>query len=169
MHDGTTARRHDGPWGDRTTGRWSCEKRKRGCISSLCRRAVVPRGPEALVAEHNDNLFVAEYGGNLLGGAELLWNRTCPVGQEAGAELSKLYILEHFCGRRVGRGLLEIVQDKVRERGGTGLWLEVWVENLRAIAFYKHRGFVDIGQNDFQMEVNRYENRVMRKELPREL
>lgn len=50
-------------------------------------------------------------------------------------------LLPRLQGRRFGRQLIEMTLDRLRQRGVKGVHLEVGVENLNAISFYRHLGF----------------------------
>jgi ribosomal protein S18 acetylase RimI-like enzyme len=45
--------------------------------------------------------------------------------------------------------------------GGSEIWLSVWEENRRAIAFYKKSSFIDIGTKDFWVGKDKQTDRVM--------
>lgn len=77
-------------------------------------------------------------------------------GEENGFEIDKLYVQGPFQGRGIGRRLLEAAAS----RYGRRFWLYTWVRN-RAIGFYKHFGFRDIGRYDFQVGDISVENRVL--------
>lgn len=120
---------------------------------------------EQLIARHPENLIVAVYKNNLVGVTEIEFDKKCPVEGIVAPELNKLYILEWFCGKGIGRRLLEEAEQVVRAKGNDQLWLWVLDSNARAISFYSKHGYKDIGQASFRMEVNTYENRVMVKKL----
>ncbi|WP_457555811.1 ribosomal protein S18-alanine N-acetyltransferase [Candidatus Pyrohabitans sp.] len=51
---------------------------------------------------------------------------------------------EHRC-RGIGRALMLAVEEELRKKGVTELWLEVRVSNTRAVKFYKRLGYVEKG------------------------
>ena len=116
-----------------------------------------------LIVQHSDCLIVAEYKGNLVGVAEIEFNKKSPVGNLIATELNKLYILEWFCGQGIGYKLLTEAEKIVREKSLNEMWLWVYKENHRAIQFYERQNYVCIGNAPFQMELNRYDNKVMVK------
>jgi len=120
---------------------------------------------EQTISSHPDNIVVAVYKDNLVGVAEIEFDKKCPVGNIIAPELNKLYILEWFCGMGVGYGLLSEVENTVRSAGIKEIWLWVYVLNERAISFYERQDYKWIGNAFFQMEFNRYENKVMLKRL----
>ena len=50
-------------------------------------------------------------------------------------------LLEHVRGRGLGRVLIDWLLDALRDRGATGVHLEVAADNANGIAFYEHLGF----------------------------
>jgi GNAT superfamily N-acetyltransferase len=116
-----------------------------------------------LIVQHSDCLIVAEYKGNLVGVAEIEFNKKSPVGNLIATELNKLYILEWFCGQGIGYKLLTEAEKIVREKSLNEMWLWVYEENHRAIQFYERQNYVCIRNAPFQMELNRYDNKVMVK------
>ena len=113
-----------------------------------------------------DAITVAVYNNNLVGVAEIAFVKQCPVNDIIAPELNKLYILEWFCGKGIGYQLLTEAEKTVRSKGLHEIWLWVLESNQRAIAFYEKQQYRHIGNASFQMEVNRYENKVMLKKLP---
>jgi GNAT superfamily N-acetyltransferase len=120
---------------------------------------------ENTISNHPGNIIVACYKDNLIGVAELVFNKKCPIDNIVAPELSKLYVLERFCGKGVGHRLLKEAEDIVKSSGINQVWLWVYVLNSRAITFYEEQQYKWIGNAYFQMEFNKYENKVMLKEL----
>lgn len=120
---------------------------------------------EKLINDSHENLIVAVYKNNLVGVAEIEFNKKCPVGEFTAPELNKLYILEWFCGKGIGEKLIKEAEKIIRSKGINQMWLWVLESNSRAIHFYKKHGYKEIGNASFQMQVNKYENVVMLKEL----
>jgi hypothetical protein len=58
---------------------------------------------ESIIHEQPDSILVAAYKNNLVGVAEIEYDKQTPVGGLVGPELNKLYILEWFCGTGIGR------------------------------------------------------------------
>jgi ribosomal protein S18 acetylase RimI-like enzyme len=54
-------------------------------------------------------------------------------------------LLEHVRGQGLGRQLIEWLLAQLRERGVTGVHLEVAKDNANGIAFYEHLGFTVLG------------------------
>ncbi len=99
-----------------------------------------------LVFIENDNLV-----GYAMANLQSTWEDTLN-----GYEIEKLYVQEHFQGKGIGRALL----SEMAIRNGGAFWLSTWVHNKKAIGFYKHLGFVEIGFKNFELEGEYHKNRV---------
>ena len=70
--------------------------------------------------------------------------RNRPADGVAGAapgEVQRIYFDQAWHGRGVGDTLMARCVDQARAWHCDVLWLGVWEENPRAIAFYRERGF----------------------------
>ncbi len=63
--------------------------------------------------------------------------------------MSRLYVLKEYYNFGFGKKLLEKAIEESKKQMQKGMWLKVWVENKRAIQFYKKMGFEIIGTSDF--------------------
>ncbi|NER18867.1 GNAT family N-acetyltransferase [Spongiivirga citrea] len=120
---------------------------------------------ENIIEKNPSRLIIAYQNGNPIGVAEIIYDSTCPIRKKAVPELSKLYVLERFYGKGIGFELMNEAEKEVRKNGFTEFNLEVYINNARAIAFYQRQGYTSIGNVDFPMEFNTYENLVMNKLL----
>lgn len=118
----------------------------------------------ALKANPN-SILVATYKGNVVAAAEIKFESVCSVNGFTAPELSKLYILEWFCGKGIGYNLLKEVEKTVVAAGQSKIWLWVYTLNPRAIKFYERQGYHIIGSAIYQMEENAYVNYAMEKSL----
>lgn len=134
-------------------------------FASFITRQFAPERLEHIMVKHPDNIMVAAYKNNLLGVAEIEFAKKCPINNIVAPELNKLYILERFCGLGIGYKLLDEAEKTVLSKGVKEMWLWVLESNDRAIAFYERQGYRHIGNASFQMEINKYENKVMRKQF----
>jgi diamine N-acetyltransferase len=64
-------------------------------------------------------------------------------------KLERFYLLREFYSRKLGDALLEFNLELSKHQLQKGMWLFVWVENLRAFKFYSKKGFEVVGQYDF--------------------
>lgn len=124
-----------------------------------------PSNLERTIVTNANSLAVAEFNGNLVGVVEIAYGNSCPIGNIVAPELNKLYVLDWFCGKGVGYKLLKMSETMVREQGASQMWLWVLSSNQRAISFYERQNYEWIGNASFQMEKNKYDNKVMVKQL----
>jgi GNAT superfamily N-acetyltransferase len=100
---------------------------------------------------NKDNIFNAVYyNGAPAGYAKLVFN--CPhpaVALQPVTKLERLYLLQKFHGLKLGYQLLQQAIDLSKAQGEGGMWLNVWKENKRAIAFYEKCGFQTVGESRF--------------------
>ncbi|MHC1774464.1 MAG: N-acetyltransferase family protein [Lentimicrobium sp.] len=106
-------------------------------------------------------ILIAEINEHLLGCIELAFNEVCPAGAVSGPEIAVLYVLERFCGKGIGKALLDQAVMKLKNAGYTNAWLTVYYKNENAIGFYKRQHFTEVGKTFFNLGENQYENKVM--------
>ncbi|MAU71974.1 MAG: GNAT family N-acetyltransferase [Pseudozobellia sp.] len=88
----------------------------------------------------------------LAGYSKLTLNATnsCVTAQSA-TKLDRLYLLKAFYGRDLGKELMLFNLNFSKQNHQQGMWLFVWKENPRAIAFYQKNGFKIVGEGDFKI------------------
>lgn len=64
-------------------------------------------------------------------------------------KMERLYLLEKFYNLGLGKELLTFNIQLAQKNKQAGIWVFVWIENTKAIAFYKKRGFKKVGNSDF--------------------
>ena len=67
----------------------------------------------------------------------------------APMELKRLYVARAWHGQRVAQALMDATIEAARGRGAGTLWLGVWEQNPRAVAFYAKYGFTRVGEHTF--------------------
>lgn len=113
------------------------------------------------ITDDNRVTFIAEIDNHCIGCIEIALNTECPVASVKAPEITILYVLERFLGRGIGKMLLDEASDALKRMNIDAVWLTVYYLNERAISFYEHNGFIEIGKAYFEMDGNRYENKVM--------
>jgi len=66
-------------------------------------------------------------------------------------KLERIYVLKEFYNMKLGLALLNFNIELSKNHNQTGMWLYTWVENERAVNFYKKAGFKIIGSYDFRI------------------
>lgn len=110
--------------------------------------------------------ILAESEGRLAGYAQL-HEAPAPasVTRPHPIELLRFYVDSPWHGRGVARLLMEAVFATARARGATSVWLCVWQQNPRAIAFYAREGFLTVGTQQFLLGTDVQLDWVMMREL----
>ncbi len=121
---------------------------------------------QAGLAEPDRHYWVAALGEALLGFVELkLHERSACVPARAQAEVARLYVLERFTRRGVGRRLLEESLAFAAAQGTETAWLSAYERNDRALAFYRTHGWQECGEYAFELEGAQYRNLVLASPL----
>jgi diamine N-acetyltransferase len=96
--------------------------------------------------------LLCEQEGRLVGFAQLRWGAApgCVVADAPG-EIQRLYVVSDCHGKGVARGLMDASLAEMTGRRSDVVWLGVWEQNPRAIAFYRKFGFVEVGAHVFSM------------------
>jgi len=101
-------------------------------------------GARVLVLEDAEN--------GMLGYAHL--RQTPPPAALAGRfalEISRFYVDRPWHGRGIARMLMSACIAEARSRGADALWLMVYQNNARAVAFYEKSGFRRSGTAQFKL------------------
>lgn len=80
-------------------------------------------------------------------------------------EVERIYVDQRQQGRGVGKALLDFSLEEGRRRGCDAIWLGVWENNAKAIAFYDRQGFVPFGKHDFVIGTDVQTDVLMRRPL----
>ena len=72
------------------------------------------------------------------------------VSDRNAVELSRLYLLASAQGTGTGAALLAAALAAIRDLGGATVWLGAYDRNVKALAFYARRGFVQVGTHEFE-------------------
>lgn len=66
-------------------------------------------------------------------------------------EIERIYVLKIYYGKNIGKLLFDKAVSLAKERHCKFIWLGVWEENKRAIAFYKKQGFIEFDKHIFKL------------------
>jgi ribosomal protein S18 acetylase RimI-like enzyme len=66
-------------------------------------------------------------------------------------EIHRIYVLQQFHGKKIGQLFVDKVLEIVNEYPAEYIWLGVWEENHRAIAFYTKNGFAEFDKHIFTL------------------
>ena len=123
-----------------------------------------PARVRAELADPDQTSWVAEEEGRLLGYAKV---GPCklphPDARERDGELHQIYVLGAAQGGGLGRALLDIALDHLAATRPGPVWLGVWTGNKRAQAFYRARGFAQVGRYAFAVGASADEDLIFRR------
>ena len=88
----------------------------------------------------------------------------CVVDRGA-VELSRLYLLAAAQGSGVGGALIVAAIDEIAALGGETVWLGAYDRNVKALAFYARRGFVQVGTHEFEFGGQIYADPVLTRRV----
>jgi ribosomal protein S18 acetylase RimI-like enzyme len=110
---------------------------------------------ENIAAELSDasNVFHFIYcNGELAGYSKIIYNTPYEnLTPPNSTKLERLYVLEKFYDRKLGKQLMDFNLNLAKQNGQSGVWLYVWTENHRAVRFYNNYGFQQIAETSFQI------------------
>lgn len=71
-------------------------------------------------------------------------------------KLERLYVLEKHHHLKLGLELFKFCVTFSKKHDQSGMWLYTWIENHKALAFYKKAGFKIVGSYDFKISDTHY-------------
>jgi diamine N-acetyltransferase len=116
------------------------------------------------LARPGSRFLILEINGQPAGFAHLLDSAApeCVTGNQP-VELSRFYLLDGWKGKGNGSRLMQACIDEARSRGADVIWLGVWEENARAIAFYQKWGYAIVGTHSFQLGDELQQDYIMQR------
>lgn len=108
--------------------------------------------------------YFAVSGENIIGYLKLNFGNSQTEHQDKDAvEIERIYVLGAYHGKRVGQQLYEKALEVAQNRRASYIWLGVWEENPRAIAFYAKNGFTAFGKHVFKLGKEEQTDVMMKK------
>jgi ribosomal protein S18 acetylase RimI-like enzyme len=71
------------------------------------------------------------------------------ITDKNATKMERLYLLKEFYNLGLGKELLNFNIQLAKKNKQSGIWVFVWTENTKAIAFYKKMDFKKVGNHDF--------------------
>jgi ribosomal protein S18 acetylase RimI-like enzyme len=115
------------------------------------------------LSNEKNQFYIIFYNEVVVGYTLVIFNqKDTQISLENCAYLSRIYLLEAYYGLGLGNQLFDFIKDLCLQNNQSGIWLRVWVENQRAINFYKKQGFKIVGKSDYKIsETHSNPNHVM--------
>jgi diamine N-acetyltransferase len=118
-----------------------------------------------LIEDPNAILCVAEMADHICGYALLLRSSPHPhIEGVTPAEVRKFYVAPPQHGRGLADQLMRRALASLERDRLTVVWLSVYSENPRAIAFYQKWGFHIVGSHEFCVGADRQQDFLMRRD-----
>ncbi|WP_166437282.1 GNAT family N-acetyltransferase [Niastella caeni] len=113
------------------------------------------------------NTFLLAYDGDEVVGYARMRETASPILTEEGPaiELARLYAVQKSIGKGVGKALMQHCVNFAQQRGARIIWLGVWENNQRAIAFYTKWGFEKFSEHVFMLGNDAQTDWLMKKML----
>jgi ribosomal protein S18 acetylase RimI-like enzyme len=125
--------------------------------------------PETIAADLADPktvYLIAEIDGAAAGYAKVKFDaREDCITSENTVELCRLYALDKFIGKGVGKSLMLALIDLAAKEKRETIWLGVWEFNYRAQEFYRKFGFEKCGEHVFQLGTDPQTDWIMERKL----
>jgi ribosomal protein S18 acetylase RimI-like enzyme len=116
----------------------------------------------------NHYLIVEDKYGKAIGYARIRYNQSLkPVTlqSEKTLEIARIYVLKEFQGQKIGKFLLEYIENFAKLQSFDSMWLCVWKENHGAIRFYQNHGLEITGEYIFKLGTTTYIDWAMSKNI----
>jgi len=80
-------------------------------------------------------------------------------------EIERIYVDQAYLGKKIGQLLFEKAIDLAKVKKASYVWLGVWEENHRALAFYKKNGFIPFDKHIFKLGNDEQTDIMMKLQL----
>jgi ribosomal protein S18 acetylase RimI-like enzyme len=80
-------------------------------------------------------------------------------------EVERIYVIEEYQGKGIGQTLFEEVITMAKSQKMEVLWLGVWGQNVRAIAFYQRMGLEIFDSHSFMLGTDLQTDQLMKMHL----
>jgi ribosomal protein S18 acetylase RimI-like enzyme len=118
------------------------------------------------LSDKNIIFWIAFFDDIPVGFAKVILNKTNDfINHDKVCQLDKIYILNGFLGKQLGKQLHSAIIEKVTRLQFDCIWLVTYIYNYKAIEFYKKNQYQQIGFYDFIVGEKGYKNHVLSKKL----
>ena len=98
----------------------------------------------------NFEYYLIFHKSKVAGYSKIIFNYpTNHISDSKVTKMERLYLLKEFYGLEIGLKLMKFNTELAKKKEQSGIWLEVWIKNFRAIKFYKKVGFEIVGEANF--------------------
>lgn len=120
-------------------------------MDRYCSAAFTEAVQAAEIADPRRETWLAEQDGRLVAFQQLRTDQQPPAAFAGtpAMQLHRIYLDRALHGSGLAREMMQLAFERARAAGAGVLWLTVWEENPRAIAFYRKFRFRDAGEAPF--------------------
>jgi ribosomal protein S18 acetylase RimI-like enzyme len=120
----------------------------------------------AELSNPGSEFYFAELEGGIIGYLKLNFGQSqTEIRDDKAVEIERIYVLGEYHGRKVGQLLYGKAIEIAGEKNANYVWLGVWDQNSRAIAFYRKNGFVEFDKHIFKLGDDEQTDIMMKLEL----
>ena len=102
------------------------------------------------LSNRNFQYHILYYKEQIAGFSKVIFNfENKNIVDKNATKMERLYLLQEFYNLGLGKELLNFNTAIAKKHNQAGIWVFVWVENLKAIAFYNKMGFKKVGEYNF--------------------
>ena len=136
-------------------------------VNRYCRATYSESIQAAEISNPHMVTLLSEAEGNIAGFAQLRWGDApdCVIAESPG-EIQRFYVVDAWQGKGIARQLMKSSIDEMKRHGSDVVWLGVWENNSRAIAFYRKCGFAEVGDHVFVLGSDPQRDIVMAATVP---
>ena len=102
------------------------------------------------ISNPDNQYYVLLYEKKIVGFSKVIFNfKNENIFENNVTKMERIYLLKEYYGLGLGKSLFNFNVKIAKENNQVGMWLHVWIENKRAIEFYKKMGMKYVGSYDF--------------------
>tara|TARA_R110001632_G_scaffold10505_1_gene38800 strand:+ start:2745 stop:3260 length:516 start_codon:yes stop_codon:yes gene_type:complete len=118
------------------------------------------------LSDASNEYYLIYYNNKIAGFSKVIFNSSNEnLDSKNITKMERLYLLKEYYGLNLGVELFNFNVALSQKNNQAGIWIEVWIENGRAISFYSKMGMKKIGLYNFKVsETHSNPNYVMYQE-----
>lgn len=87
------------------------------------------------------------------------------INDRGSFELERIYVVQSYQGKQIGGWMLDNIVELAKKGAKAYIWLGVWERNIRAIKFYRKRGFKQFGTHPYFIGNDKQTDWLLRLDL----
>lgn len=102
------------------------------------------------IIDPESRVYFIRYQNDVAGFLKLSWGNSQSEHElENAFEIHRLYLLNEFQGKGLGKALMSFALEEAHASGKDWVWLGVWEHNLKAQSLYQKYGFEKFSEHTF--------------------